>query len=43
MARDMSRWRTRFEAEGISGLYGRYQGAPRRVLGAGRKSCVVDQ
>ena len=37
----VSRWRTRFEAEGIGGLYSRYQGAPRRVLTARMEARIL--
>jgi transposase len=37
----VTRWRDRFEAEGLGGLYSRYKGAPRRVLTAAIEARIL--
>lgn len=37
----VSRWRTRFESEGIGGLYSRYQRSPRRLLTAKMEARIL--
>ncbi len=37
----VTRWRARFEADGLAGLYSRYKGAPRRVLTAAMEARIL--
>jgi len=37
----VTRWRTRFEADGLGGLYSRYKGAPRRMLTARMEARIL--
>lgn len=39
----VTRWRSRFEADGLGGLYSRYKGAPRRVLTTALEARILDK